>query len=392
MAAQCERCGSTIERHAGFGLETPLIMACTALALLIPANFLVLIQINLEGADRFDWIISSTTALWAQGYFLIGALVGLFVVVMPPLWLSGLIYVLLSLRLGRRRHHLGWLFRWVIHARQWAMADVFLVGSVVAFTRLQAYAVVQVGPGGWAFIAAAFLMLVIDPCISHRAMWRRIGWDGGDADPATHILCRHCNRSLPPEAEGQNCPRCLALVHRRKADSLGRAVPLIIAGYVLYIPAMALPIMTLVRFGYEESNTITSGVRELFALGMWPLAVIVLLASVIIPLVKLSGMTWFLIAVRRRSGRYLITRTRLYHLIEIIGRWSNIDVFMISILSALVQFGGITTVRAEPGATAFALVVLVTMFASNAFDPRLMWDAAVEHTAREPAIATVQPA
>jgi len=256
------------------------------------------------------------------------------------------------------------------------MADVYLVGSLVAYTRLQAYATVGVGPGGWTFIAAAFLLLVIDPCLDHRATWRRIGWHGGHIDPETHILCRHCDRAVPNEAEGRPCPRCHAPVYRRKHGAFELALPLVIAGYILYVPAMALPIMTVVRFGEAESNTIISGVKELFDLGMWPLALIVLMASIIIPLVKLSGMTWLLLSIKLKSRTRLVTRTRLYRLIEVIGRWSNIDVFMISILAALVQFGGITSVRAEPGAVAFALVVLVTLFASNAFDPRLMWDAA----------------
>ena len=114
--------------------------------------------------------------------------------------------------------------------------------------------------------------------------------------------------------------------------------------------------------------------RELLQDGLWPLALIVFLASIAIPLIKLTGLTWFLLAIRRGFTRRVMARTRLYRFIEGIGRWSNIDVFMISILTALVQFGSLTRVEAEPGAIAFAGVVVLTMLASQAFDARLMWD------------------
>ena len=109
---------------------------------------------------------------------------------------------------------------------------------------------------------------------------------------------------------------------------------------------------------------------------MWPLAVIVFVASVIVPLTKLFGLTWMLLLTHQRSGRYLVGRTRLYRMIDLIGRWSNIDIFMLSILVALVRFGVLSQVRAGFGAMAFGAVVIVTMVASRAFDSRLMWDAA----------------
>ena len=133
-------------------------------------------------------------------------------------------------------------------------------------------------------------------------------------------------------------------------------------------------ILSIVRFGRAEPSTIFSGVRELVEGGLWPLAIIVFLASIAVPLIKLTGLTWFLLAIRRGFTQQVRARTRLYRFIEGIGRWSNIDVFMISILTSLVQFGTLSRVEAEPGAVAFAAVVLLTMLASRSFDARLMWD------------------
>jgi paraquat-inducible protein A len=117
-------------------------------------------------------------------------------------------------------------------------------------------------------------------------------------------------------------------------------------------------------------------VRDLAAAGLWPLALLVLFASILVPVLKLAGLSWFLIAIRLRSARLLRQRTALYRVIDFIGRWSNIDVFMISIVSALLQFGILTTVDPGPGIASFAAVVVLTMIAARAFDPRLMWDAA----------------
>jgi paraquat-inducible protein A len=154
-----------------------------------------------------------------------------------------------------------------------------------------------------------------------------------------------------------------------------RTVALVIAGYLLYIPANTMPVLTTIRLGREEHNTILSGVLELIQNDLWPLAVIVFTASIILPLLKLCGLTWMLVSTRRGSSRHLLGRTRLYRTIDAIGRWSNIDVFTVSVLVAVLQFGALTGVHAGDGLIAFAAVVIITMVATIVFDARLMWDA-----------------
>jgi paraquat-inducible protein A len=188
-----------------------------------------------------------------------------------------------------------------------------------------------------------------------------------------------CDLIVPTGLAHHSCPRCNASLRARKPASLPRTASLLIAGYLLYIPANLLPVMTLTSVGEEEEpSTIMSGVFELIHNDLWPLALIVFVASIILPLMKLLGLTWMLIAIRFRSAYLLRTRTRLFRGIEQIGRWSNIDVFMGSVLVALLSFGTLTTVRAEPGLVAFAAVVVLTMVATETFDARLMWDAAAE--------------
>ena len=172
------------------------------------------------------------------------------------------------------------------------------------------------------------------------------------------------------------CPRCGATLRRRKPDTMRRTLALVITGYLLYVPANLLPVLSVERFGRDDPSTIVSGVHELITAGLWPLAVIVFTASVLVPLLKLFGLSLMLVMTRMRSRKWLVGRTRLFRFIDRIGRWSNIDLFMISILVALVQFGALTSVRPEPGAIAFAAVVVITMIASRSFDARVMWDRA----------------
>ena len=147
------------------------------------------------------------------------------------------------------------------------------------------------------------------------------------------------------------------------------------------------PVATTFFFYMLSGIAILSGVLELIHNDLWPLAVIVFTASIVLPLIKLFGLTWMLVATRVQSSRFLVSRTRLYRTIDTIGRWSNIDIFSVSVLVALLQFGALTAVHAGAGLVAFAAVVIITMLATMVFDPRLMWDAG----ARSPSVLSTTP-
>jgi paraquat-inducible protein A len=164
-------------------------------------------------------------------------------------------------------------------------------------------------------------------------------------------------------------------MHRRKPNSLARTWALVVTATILYIPANLLPVMTVVYFGRGEPDTILSGVKEQMQAGMWPVALLVFFASITVPVLKLIGLTFLLITVQRRSTWRLRDRGLMYRIIEQVGRWSMVDIFMISILVALVNLGSIATIEPGVGAICFAGVVIITMFASMSFDPRLIWDA-----------------
>ncbi len=154
-----------------------------------------------------------------------------------------------------------------------------------------------------------------------------------------------------------------------------------IAAALCYAPANIFPVMTVTSLGKIESDTIMSGVIYFLTSGMWPLAIIVFVASVLVPVLKLVILSFLLISVQRRSSWKPVERTRLYRITEAIGRWSMVDIFAITILVALVRLGNLATIDAGPGAVFFGAVVVSTMLAASAFDPRLIWDRSEERKA-----------
>jgi len=188
--------------------------------------------------------------------------------------------------------------------------------------------------------------------------------------------CHVCGlvSKAPPGCHEAHCPRCSSPLHFRKPDSVARSWALLIAAYIMYIPANLLPIMEASSFLGSQDDTIMSGIIYLWHSGSWDLALIVFIASIMVPLLKLIAITLLLITVQRRSVWQPQQRTKLYRIVEFVGRWSMLDVYVVAILAALVQIGALATVKAGPAALAFGAVVVLTMFSAMQFDPRLIWD------------------
>ncbi|MFB8831002.1 paraquat-inducible protein A [Azotobacter sp. CWF10] len=171
------------------------------------------------------------------------------------------------------------------------------------------------------------------------------------------------------------CPRCGSLLHARKPDSIARTWAFIVAAAILYIPANLLPIMETSSLFGAQKDTIMSGVVYLWLSGSWHLALVVFIASILVPMAKLIALVILVLSVQLRARWQPVQRTRLYRLVELVGRWSMLDVYVVTLLVALVQLEALATIRPGPGALAFGAVVVLTMFAAMSFDPRLIWDA-----------------
>ena len=198
------------------------------------------------------------------------------------------------------------------------------------------------------------------------------------------LVCATCHATVRSAGPGASrCPRCGAPLHARKPQSAATTAALVASAALLYIPANVLPVMHTHTLFSDQDDTIMSGVISLATSGSWPLAVLVFFASIVVPLLKLVALAEILLAIRRGRVRQPRQRSRLFRLIEFIGRWSMLDVYAMSLLVALVQIESLAEIGLRFGALAFAAVVVLTMLAAQTFDERLLWDAesgpAVDH-------------
>ena len=393
--SECARCGKLLRRSRIDPVQRPLALSVAGLTLLAVAAFEPFMRLSVKGYAHASQLVTGPVELQQFGMPELAIVVLATTLLVPIAKLAATAWVLWGVHTGHPTRLMTHVFRIVAWLRPWAMVEVFLLGLFVAYTKLIDLARIDVGIAVYALGVLVVVMAAADATMDDEAIWSRLvplrpvkPIRFGARWTARMLSCNNC--ALVCDAGEPNCPRCGANVHARKRHSRGRCWALMVAAAILYIPANAYPVLTLIRLGRGEPSTIVGGVGQLADAGMWPLAILVFVASICVPVFKIVSLTVMLTSVHRRSASYLQTRTVLYRIVDIIGRWSMIDVFMISILTALVRLGFVAQVFPGIGVIAFCSVVILTMLAAACFDPRLMWDAAAER-ATAPA-ATTEPA
>ncbi|TAM11443.1 MAG: paraquat-inducible protein A [Nevskiaceae bacterium] len=374
----CPVCAHALRRSAGRGVAAALACALTTFALLWPANLLPMMGVTMLGMHTQSGIFTSVQALWDGHWVIIAVLTALFVMVLPFVRFGLLSGVLLCVKAGRRPRWLGRAFRWSLWLDHWAMPDVFLIGCLVGYSRVRAFLPTTIEAGGWCVIAAALIAMITRASLDTHAVWHWIETDRTPPADQPAIACAACSLVLPAARQGHRCPRCGLRLRARKPHATTRTAMFVIAGLILYLPANFFPMNVDIQMGQITPHRIADGIQDLINAHLWWLAVLIFVTSIAIPALKLLGLTWFLFSIRRRSRRHLRLKTRLYRVINEIGRWSNVDVFTVAVFLPLIQFGALAHTDVAVGSVAFMLVVVCTMVASRAFDPRLMWDAALE--------------
>jgi paraquat-inducible protein A len=388
--AVCLRCDAVLRHTRRDPLLLPLALNISALILFLLGATLTLMSVTTAGQQRVADLVSGPLEMQEYGLWEISLVVLITTVAAPLARVICMLAVLIGLRLKRPPAELRDIFAWVEHLRPWSMVEIYLLGLFVAYVRLSGMAIVDLGPAIFALGGLMVIMVLADYTLDEQAVWeameprnRRLRRKF-DSNPATsdrptqsqhrwRIGCDTCGL-VSRAARGMRCSRCGFRLHDRRPAAVQRTWAFALAAIVLYIPANTYPVLTVVRLGASQPSTILEGVRELLNLGMWPLAALVFFASVAVPVLKLTGLGVLLISSHMGTNWALHDRTVLYRIVDAIGRWSMIDIFMESILVALVQFGQLASIYPGPGAIAFAAVVILTMLAARSFDPRLMWD------------------
>ncbi len=379
----CARCGAVLDRGRPAGLALALALYLAALILFFLANGFPLMVLSMHGTVREASIPGCARIMASLGWPWLSAILLTTVILGPLLHLGGMVLVLQQIARRRQGAWTARAFRILEEFRYWGMVEVFLLGVIVSYSKLARMTPVAPGPslyalGGFVFMAA-LAVSALDP----RAVWEAAGGTAGALPPAGGAGlsarrrglqgCSACGLVEPIERHA--CSRCGATLHSRKPESATRTWALLATAAILYIPANVLPVTRVMNLGRPHDDTILSGVLYFLRTGSWPLALVIFVASVLVPLAKFVILVFLLLSTRLRSRWRPRSRAALYRLTEGIGRWSMVDIFAIALMVAMLRMGSLASVTPRPGAMAFALMVVATILAVRSFDPRLAWDA-----------------
>ena len=377
--ANCQQCGSLLYRHIPDSLNRSLALYFTALILFLIANSFPFLSLELGGRVVENILFSSGWAMYELGMGELGVLIILTSILFPFIVITGMLYLLIPARMGTAAPFMAQVYRIVNSIGPWSLVGVFMLGVLIAIVKLQDLANVITGPS---LIALALLLVVytaarasFDPHDLWSSTKHKSSEISHDDIASRKILnCHTCGFLSLHTGELQTCHRCTSPLHHRKHNSIEATWVLLASALILLVPANVYPVMTVIRFGQGEPSTILSGVLHLIESGMWGLAMIVFVASIVVPVMKLTILFFLLISVHKKSIWRPRDRTLLYRVTEMVGAWSMVDIFLIGLLSSLVSLDSLSTIRPGIGAIFFAGVVVITMFAAHSFDPRLIWD------------------
>ncbi|MCI5123784.1 MAG: PqiA/YebS family transporter subunit, partial [Candidatus Electrothrix sp. AR5] len=370
------------------------------LLLYLPANFAPLLTFNILGTATSSSLFQSTLSMFDQGEYLVGILVVLTGLICPLMTLSLLFGVSAGLFLGWQQRWMAVFLHWYHHLTEWAMTDIYLIAVFITIIKMNHAATIEYNPGFFCFIGLVATTVAAQASIDNALFWKMIDRRGEkesfviatDAHVETGreaglLLCQSCLKVTPLAAISQegwtDCPRCGEMLHLRKQNSVDRSWALIVTALLLTLPANLLPIMSVSRLGRVTQSTILDGIILFFREGSYGIGLVILTASVLVPLFKIIGMSLILISIHNQWTTWLRHKALMFRFIQFIGRWSMLDIFVIALLCSLVRFGSLSTVDTAPAALYFSAIVLCTMFAAISFDPRLLWDSPEKETAKD---------
>jgi paraquat-inducible protein A len=388
----CPRCDKIISRRTNDSIIKALALSLTGLLLYFPAILLPLMSMQSFGFIDSASILDSVANFYRNGYYFVSFMVLISAVVFPLVLLTSIFIISLQLYLQRYPSYLAGLFRTYLHLEEWAMVEVYLLGIMVSIIKMAHTAEILYHMGFFCFIGLVLLTITIATIIDHEVFWQTIETKekkrqyepfaghrlqkGVEISAARYglILCHICHKLSPSANEGKGCPRCAETLHIRKPFSISRTWALVITSAIFLAPANFLPIMRVDFLGIPDRSTIMDGIIYFFQQGSYLIGLIIFVASVLVPVFKIVGLIILLRSNHLCDLKLLRQKAKMFRFITFIGRWSMLDIFVIALLSVVVNFGFFTSIHVAPAATYFCIVVACTMFAVITFDPRIVWD------------------
>lgn len=380
--ATCPRCNTNLARANTQMKRDTVIFSSCALVMLFFSCYFVFIDIRVMGIINQLNILVLPDILYQDNYPSLVLIFLLFVLIIPVTCSVLQIALCSGLRLSKFRQRDLLILHSKLH--RWAMPEIFIAGVLVSFVKLTSYGDVGINKSFLPFCLFVIFYLKSLVIFSKREIWNGIATNNfsqialvaGETGIQQNIrLCTCCHSILP--ADLNRCPRCKTKGTLRDHKTVQWTMALLFTSLLLYIPANIYGVMSTVFLGSESHSTIIDGVIYMWQEGDYPVALVIFTASVVIPVLKILALSWlcyFALSIRNKAIKECVAMHKLYTMVEFIGRWSMIDVFVVSVISALIRNGEMMAVYPYIGVVFFASVVVVTMVASHKYDPRMIWD------------------
>lgn len=376
--ASCSHCQTPLAHAQGRRHQQALALVVAAIILYVMANCFDFLSLKVVGLEQSATLFTGIAALFANNQWLLAAVVFTTVLLFPLLEIAAMVYVLVPYHLNRRLPGQVAVLRALIRAQPWSMLEIFLLAVMVTSVKLDDMARLIPGVALYAFLALVPILALAYALMDKPALWNAINPHNCFIHRPQERLydCRLCQALVGESVIDRHheCPRCHSRLHKRIPNSLQKTAALVLAACIFYIPANVLPFMTTRSFSGERNDTLISGVLALLKHDMWLVAAVVFIASIVVPIAKLLILSYLIYSVYRRSNHRIEHKLRLFHITEWVGRWSMVDVYVVTLLTALVQFGVLGNIQPGNALLAFAAVVVLTMLAAETFDPRLLQD------------------
>ncbi len=389
----CPRCGTVVYKQYNNTLTRSFYISLGGLILFFPAVSLPLMTFNVFGMKESGNILQTIQTFMEKEYLLVALTMFFSIVLFPLVKFTSLAFVSFCLLKEKRPRFLRKIFKLCDYFEEWAMMEIFLLGIMVTIIKMYHSAEISFGIGFYCLIGLVILTLL--RCTNREEFWRHIenGRKQKTAPPPSsqnypmqycisaaerHLIrCKECGKLSTQNNANQaptRCKRCHSTLHMRKPHAIAITWVLVITAALLFFPANMMPIMRVQFLGIPSSSTIIDGIIIFFQDGSWFIALVILSASILIPLFKIAGLAILLCTVHFKRPYFLKQKTAMFRFIVFIGRWSMLDIFVVALLGYYMDFRFFTSIKSAPGAIFFCLVVVTTMIAAMIFDPRIMWD------------------
>ncbi|MBK0000190.1 membrane integrity lipid transport subunit YebS [Erwinia sp. S38] len=371
QSAHCPCCNARILNGRDWSMTRLTAMAVTMM-LLMPFAFSVpLMTVHLLGTNIRASLLGGIMQMAQQGDVITASMVAFCTIGAPVTLVASISYLYFGEKLGM---NLRPVLLMLDRLKEWVMLDIYLVGVAVASIKVQDYASIDPGSGLVAFISLTLLSLLTLIHLNVEQLWHRFyPQPAQHAPPASLRVCLSCHHTGVADDRGR-CPRCHTPLPFRRHFSLQKSWSALIASIVLLIPANLLPISIIYLNGARQEDTILSGIMSL-ASGNIPVAAVVFIASILVPFTKVIVLFSLLLSIHFNCEQGLKTRIRLLRVVKWVGRWSMLDLFVISLTMSLVNRDQLLAFTMGPAAFYFGSAVILTILAVEWLDSRLLWDA-----------------